>query len=340
MTAPTSQRLKTVTADPHNAETPLSALAEPVTPAPLFYVRNHFPVPEADQSEWRLRVDGLVERRLDWDLSELDATSPSERLATLECAGNGRAGLEPPVTGTPWGLGAVSTGRFGGVPLAGLLDAVGVVEGAVEVLFTGRDGYQRSLPLETARRPDLLLARTQEGEPLTPEHGHPLRLVVPHWYAMASVKWLERITLLGEPFTGRFQSEEYVYREASGVADGTPVREVRVRSLIARPEEGAELAGGEIEIVGSAWSGAGGIARVEISTDDGATWRGAALQPPEEAGGRTLFRLPWRAPGPGWYTLISRATDAAGRTQPEAPFWNRLGYGNNAVHRVRVHVGG
>ena len=340
-------RLIQVEERPFNAETPLAALEQTLTPVELFYVRNHFDVPALDAA-LRLAVDGWVERSLELRLEDLRPLPSHTVVVTLECAGNGRTTMTPRPPGTPWGWGAVSTGRFTGVPLRHVLERTGPREGAVEVAFTGADRgevapgrvepFTRSLPLDVALAPDTLLVREMNGAALTADHGFPLRLVVPGWYGVASVKWLTRITVLRRRLEAFYQTERYVYEGERGTPDGAPVTRMRVRSLVARPADGAELARGPVEIAGSAWSGDAPIREVAVSTDGGATWRLADLEPPESPHGVTRWRLRWDPPAPGGHVIVSRASDAAGRVQPLEPVWNAQGYGNNVVQRVRVTV--
>ena len=338
--------LLAVTEQPQNAETPLSALQHPVTPTELFYRRNHFPIPEIDPEEWRLRVEVGPDDVRAVSLAQLQALPQRTVRVTLECAGNARTGMEPRPPGTAWGVGAVSTGDFTGTPLRSLLDPASLPPGAVEVWFRGGDAtpdhprpYDRSLPLEVALHEDTLLVWEMNGEPLPPAYGFPVRLVVAGWYGMAAVKWLTDVRVLSEPFTGFYQRDEYVYLGEEGVPEGEPVARMRVRSLITHPVEGDRLAGGEIAVQGTAWSGSGPIARVEVSADGGVTWQAAELEPPVSPFGAQRWSLAWSPSTAGSYTLLARATDAAGNTQPLRAPWNRLGYGNNACHAVTVLAG-
>lgn len=344
---PEPPRLTVREKDPYNAGTPMEALSEPVVPTDLVYVRNHFPVPEIDAGEWRLAVAGDVERSLTLALADLMALPPRTQAVTLECAGNGRSTMRPTPSGTPWAFDAVSTARFTGTSLSHVLEAAGVRKGTVEILFEGADGdpdedgdtapFARSLPLEVARHPDTILAWQMNGAPLTPGHGHPVRLVVPGWYAVASVKWLTRIVALDVPFGGHWQATKYVYDGMEGVPDGTPVTTMRVRAAIARPADGARLDEGPVEVEGTAWSGAGRIRKVEVAVDDG-DWVEAALGEPAGRHGATPWTWSWRA-RKGKHVLAARATDESGATQPLEPVWNEHGYGNNVVQRVSVRVG-
>lgn len=259
------------------------------------------------------------------------------------------ARFHPPIEGEKWDLGAVSTAEWTGVPLAEVLDRAGVRPGAREVLFRGADGgtldghsgpiyFERSLQLDQARDADLLLAYAMNGEPLPVQHGYPVRLVVPGWYAMASVKWLTEIALIDRPFPGHYQAEKYWYeRERDAQIVREPVTLQRVRALITEPAPNGETRRGELAIRGVAWSGAAPIARVEVSVG-GASWQETRLVSERNRHSWQWWELITRVQEPGIVTLRPRATDLAGRTQPEQAEWNRLGYGNNAIHRVPVRV--
>jgi DMSO/TMAO reductase YedYZ molybdopterin-dependent catalytic subunit len=332
--------------EPLNAETPLEALGEPLTPTPLFYIRNHFDMPTIDAADWRVTIDGAVARTLGLSLDDLRGRTPRTLAVTLECAGNGRAHMTPVPPGVPWGYGAVGTARFTGLPLGPLLSEAGLQAHAVEVAFEGADEgyldgqavrYVRSLPVDVALAPDTLLAWEMNDEPLSAEHGFPLRLVVPRWYGMASVKWLRRITALRTPFAGHFQ-QEYVYADAPGARSVEPISLSRVRALIARPGDGEELPGEPVEIAGTAWSGAAPIRRVEVSADGGLSWARAELGPALSPVSARTWSTLWRPRNAGTYVLAARATDTAGNTQPLDPVQNVRGYGNNVVQRVSVSV--
>lgn len=333
-----------------NLEAPLRALAQPVTPTENFYQRTNFLVPEIDPAVWSLSIGGAVRNALTLDLDELRALPPHTVDVTMECAGNGRSFVTPLPSGQPWKLGAVSTGTFAGVRLRDVLERAGVDAGAVEVRFAGADAgsvgpdrtvrFERSLPVERAMHPDVVLAWEMNGEPLRPPHGYPLRLVVPGWYGVASVKWLTEIQVLDAPFDGHFQTERYIYVGEPGVADGTPVTRMRVRALIVQPGEGERVDVGAATLVrGTAWSGEAPVARVEVSVDGGSTWRDADLGTTASPYAAIAWSLAWTPAHPGTHVLLARASDAAGNVQPVEHVWNELGYGNNAVHRLEVEVG-
>lgn len=348
MTEGTRPRLDLLEANPLNAETPMEVLTEPLTPNHLFYVRNHFEMPRIDTGTWRVAVDGAVEHPLELSLMDLQRLPERTVTVTMECAGNGRSRMVPVPPGTPWADGAVSTAQFTGAPLHLVLDQARLRAQALEVVFEGADHGQvrpgrvmpfaRSLPLEVARHPDTLLARAMNGEPLLPDHGFPLRLVVPRWFGMASVKWLVKISVLSSHFEGYFQREQYVYVGEHGTQDGTPVTFMRVRAVIGRPADGAQLRLGPVEVAGTAWSGVASIAKVGVSSDEGRSWAEAKLGTPSSPYASTPWRFHWVPPGPGVYTLTAQASDGAGNVQPFDPVWNAHGYGNNVVHRVRVEV--
>jgi DMSO/TMAO reductase YedYZ molybdopterin-dependent catalytic subunit len=337
-------------AHPLNAETSIPALIGGVVmPNAHFYVRDHFQIPLLDESAWRLDVGGLVERPLSLSLRDLRNMPSKTLVVTLECAGNGRSGFEPPIEGEKWDLGAVSTAEWTGVPLVEVLDRAGVEARAREVLFRGADSgavpggaepirYERSLTVDDARDSEVLLAYAMNGEPLPVQHGFPARLVVPGWYAMASVKWLTEIEIIDEHFRGHFHTAFYVYewpRDAGVVSE--PVTLEQVRSLITEPAADAEVEPGELTIRGVAWSGAAPIDRVEVSIGRG-PWQPANLVGERNRHSWQWWELLTRIEQPGETTLRARATDLAGRIQPEQCDWNRLGYGNNAIQVTPVRV--
>lgn len=343
-----SKKLITIQESPFNAETPMEALAEPLIPSSLFYVRNHFHMIQINAENWRLFVDGMVKHPLELSLKDLHSLPEHSVIVTLECAGNGRAQMNPQPGGTAWFYGAVSTAKFTGIPLHLILDQAGLNPTAVEVLFVGADQgevetgriepFARSLPLNQACHPDTLLAWATNDQPLPPEHGFPLRLVVPQWYGMASVKWLIKTTVLSEPFKGYFQKERYLYVGEHGTPNNTPVTLMRVRAVIGRPNECEIVDLRPVEVVGIAWSGVSAIKRVEISTDAGHSWAEAELEVAPSSYATTPWHFLWMPPCSGTYILMARATDSAGNTQPLNSIWNAYGYGNNVVQSVRVTV--
>jgi DMSO/TMAO reductase YedYZ molybdopterin-dependent catalytic subunit len=307
-------------------------------------------VVEADS--WRLSVRGRVGRELSLSMDELRARPATTIAVTLECAGNGRARLSPRPVSQPWLLEAVGTAEWTGVRLAQVLDEAEVGEGAVEVLFRGLDRgveggevqqYERSLPLAEARREEVLLAYAMNGEPLPPQHGFPLRLVVPGWYGMTSVKWLEEISVLDRPFEGYQQRQSYRLRQTPD-EPGEAVTRVLPRSLMIPPgipdfaTRDRLLEPGPCTLRGRAWSGFGLIERVEVSVDGGASWSDARLGHQSSSWSWRSWEWDWDPGEPGVYELCCRATDAAGKAQPLDAGWNLGGYANNEVQRVSVTV--
>ncbi|HEX6475744.1 MAG TPA: molybdopterin-dependent oxidoreductase [Acidimicrobiales bacterium] len=335
---------------PLNCETSIPALIGGVVmPNSRFYVRNHFATPALDAATWQLEVGGLVERPLTLSLRDLRNMRSHTVVATLECAGNGRTMLTPPADGEQWRLGAVSTAEWTGVPLVELLDRAGPTPEAAEVIFRGADqgrvegesvpiSFERALSLDDIRAGDALVTYAMNGEPLPVEHGYPVRLIVPGWYAVASVKWLTHVDVVVSHFEGFFQTQRYVYEgERDGKMVREPVRLQQVRSLITEPTPDEDLSVGELVIRGVAWSGAAPIARVEVSIGDGA-WQSAQLIGDRPRHSWQWWELLCRIDSPGATTVRARATDLAGRTQPDQPTWNRLGYGANAIQVVPIRL--
>jgi len=340
--------LVVVKGSPFNAETPIAAMRESVTPTQNMYVRSHFPVPQIGQDAWRLSIGGLVTRPTTISLSDLQAMPARRITSTMECAGNGRVGLAPLPKGEPWSYGAVSTSEWEGVSLRDLLESAGIEAGAVEVLFDGADSgqvenaagpvsFSRSLPLAKALDSDTLVAHRLNGKPLPAEHGGPVRLVVPDWYGVASVKWLVKVTLLQQPFTGFYQADRYIMESPAGEFQG-PLQSMRVRSIIAAPSNGEVLPPGRHVVAGVAWSGEGTITRVEVSAGGEEPWREARLVGDAEPHAWRRWEYEWDESRAGRYVLRARATDSQGNSQPDRAEWNRLGYCNNAVQPVVVEV--
>src|SRR5262249_32306794 len=321
------EQRRVVTAVPENSETPLDDVRSWVTPTRLFFVRNHFDVPSLDTATWRLRVEGQVERPLALGWEELAAMPERTVFATVECAGNGRSFLRQRMEGVPWGAGAIGPAEGTGVPLRLVLQRAGLRPQAVEALFEGADRgsepdhpapmhFARSLPLAKAFDPDTLLVLRMNGELLDPNHGYPLRLFVPGWYGVASVKWLQRIELVDRAFQGYFQSVKYtVRRRIQETAEDVVLCAMAVKSEIIRPAAGATLAVGSNRVFGVAWAGEDAVARVEVSTDGGETWGEAELLGPRARYSWTLWEYLWEVAQPGAYTLMARATSAVGQTQ-------------------------
>jgi DMSO/TMAO reductase YedYZ molybdopterin-dependent catalytic subunit len=329
--------------EPLNAETRLNEKTPAITPAGRHYVRTHFPIPTGPRS---IVVDGASGTTNAISFDEIRALPRRSIVVTLECAGNGRRFLDPNVPGEQWGLGAVGTATWTGASLRDVLRNVAIPTETVEVLFRGADegvpkdlgrriAYERSLPIGMALREEVLVAYLMEGHPIPPEHGGPLRLIVPGWYGMASVKWLARVTLLDAPFTGFFQKDRYVVGDR-------PLREIGPRAVLTHPEDGATVERA-VSVIGYAWSGAAPVVRVDMSRNGGSEW---AMMPssflqasPSPYGWRKFSYETLLLPGlDEEWALVVRAVDAAGNMQPLEPTWNALGYANNAVRPTRIRV--
>ena len=335
-----------------NHAMPLEALRYDLTPAGLHYLLVHYDIPEVDPATWRLEIDGAVGTPLSLSLDDLRSRPRVSAPVTLECAGNGRALLDPRPISQPWLLGAVGNAAWTGTPLAPLLREAGPSEAAVDVGFAGADhglegdveqDYERGLPMDEAMRDDLLLAYEMNGHPLPPQHGFPLRLIVPGWYGMTSVKWLRRIRVLDSPFDGYQNVRGYRMRATEDDVVGSPVERIHVRSLLLPPGYPSfqprvrHVSAGRVTVRGRAWSGYGPIVRVAFSADGGAGWADAELGPEPAPHAWRAWSFAWDAE-PGPHELCCRATDASGATQPLQPEWNVGGYANNAVQRVQVEV--
>jgi DMSO/TMAO reductase YedYZ molybdopterin-dependent catalytic subunit len=329
---------------------PLEAMRHDVTPVGLHYLMAHYDIPFLDPGSWRLSVDGLVGHPLSLDLATLRSLPSRTVRMTMECAGNGRARFEPRPVSQPWLMEAVATAEWTGVPLRDLLSSAHTNPAAVEVVFTGADhgiergveqDYQRSLTVAEAAEADVLLAYEMNGAPLTPQHGAPLRLVVPGWYGMTNVKWLTRIELVGEPFAGFQQAIAYRLRQRAD-EPGMPISRIAPRALVIPPgfpdfmSRARIVRPGPLMLEGRAWSGRAPVERVEASVDCGQTWLPTTLEP---AGTHRWAWRRWQAPWtatPGSYVLTARASTADGEQQPLQAEWNRGGFANNAIQQIPV----
>jgi DMSO/TMAO reductase YedYZ molybdopterin-dependent catalytic subunit len=339
-----AEQRKIVTAVPENSETPLEGVRSWVTPNRLFFVRNHFDVPVLDTTSWRLWVEGCVAHPGEWTWDDLQALPERSVFATVECAGNGRSFLQPRAHGVPWGAGAIGHAEWTGVPLRLVLQQAGVQPGAVEVLCEGYDrgseadhpepmAFARSLPLAKALDPDTLLVTRMNGEPLEPNHGFPVRLLVPGWYGVASVKWLRRIEVLSRTFHGYFQSTKYtVQRQGGAGLDTVIVGPMAVKSELIRPHAGEVLGVGTNRLFGVAWGGPDAVARVEVSADGGRSWNDAELIGPRAPYSWTMWEYLWEVASAGEYALLARATSAGGEVQPLA---HELLNGGYQIHHSR-----
>jgi sulfite oxidase len=334
-------------------ETPVEYFNTWLTPVPHFFVRNHMHEPsELDPRDWRLSIGGEVDKPLTLSLDELAKLETHSVVNTLECAGNGRSLQRPQVPGVQWGKGAVSTAKFSGPRLADVLQRAGVKSTGRHVMFRGLDEvpgkvppFIRSIPIQKAIDADTLIATHMNGSPLTKHHGFPARALVPGWIGAASCKWLTEIKLLDAEFVGNFMSPGYRFPnqpiqpgDAVKPEDTHPLTALTVKSVIVSPGDGVSVKRGQVAVHGAAWAGEADVAKVEISIDGGTTWNPATLGHDQAHYAWRLWSLDWKAAKAGDYTILSRATDTRGRTQPASALWNPSGYLYNAIDQVKIHV--
>ena len=343
-------RQKVLSTTPENRETPLTEVSSWVTPNRWFFVRSHYETPPIDIAQWRLSVDGCVNRKLELGWEQLEELPRRSVFATMECAGNGRSFLRPYVEGVQWTAGAVGHAEWSGVPLHLVLEKAGFLSEANEIVFYGADfgiehayrepqAFARSLPLEKALHPDTLLATHMNGELLEPSHGYPVRLMVPGWYGVASVKWLSRIEAVTAPFQGYFQTAKYTIKHRTGGGTRTDVvGPIPVKSEIIRPVEQSVLGIGANRLFGMAWAGEHAVAAVEVSVDAGLSWQRATLQGPRAPYSWTAWEYLWETATPGEYTLLARAISEDGQVQPMDHDADRGGYLINFSRPIPVRV--
>lgn len=328
----------------------LETLRHDVTPAGLHYLLNHFDVPYVPGDDWRVELAGQFAKGGSISLNEIRQFPARMLPVTLECAGNGRGAMSPRYPSMPWVHEAVGNAEWTGTPLRHVLELAGLRGDVTEIAFIGADrgfdrgdehAFGRSLKRDVASSGDVLLVWAMNGQPLLPQHGYPLRLIVPGWYGMASVKWLSRIEALTKPYDGFQQAIGYHYRpEPNGPR--TPITHIRVKSLLVPPgipdwyTRRRLVEAGTVTLTGRAWSGGGvPIVRVDVGVDG--RWVPAELDPPLGTFAWRGWRAVWNAE-PGDHELCCRASDANGETQPLETRWDSGGFGNNAVHRVHVTV--
>lgn len=337
-------------------EMPMSRLNSWITPVESFFVRNNLLQPQVDLSAWRLSVTGEVDRPVTFTLSEFMQLTPASVTNTIECAGNGRVNFRPSIGGVPWGRGGVGNAGFEGPRLADVLRLARPKPTARHVAFRGLDvvpagasNFIRSIPIAKAMDPYTLLATKMNGAKLTPEHGFPVRALVPGWIGSTSIKWLREISVLPQEYAGFYMDPGYRIPVSGGATAGSSgqvsktvsLTSLRVKSIIAQPSDGAVLslsAGVPVSIRGASWAGESAIARVEVSIDGGETWSTAELGSDDAKYAWRLWRYDWKPAVPGSYAIVSRATDSAGQTQPVKTEWNPGGYLWNGVDTIRVQI--
>jgi DMSO/TMAO reductase YedYZ molybdopterin-dependent catalytic subunit len=344
--------LKTLSLVPENQETPVHFITSEITPAKYFYRRNHFPYPKASQQSFLLPVYGEVNTPLTFPFHCLRSMPSRSIITVLECSGNKRSYFNPKAYGEQWEDGGISQGIWKGVSLRMFLNITGIKDTAREVVFIGQDqgtrtdmdgifNYARSLSIEKALHEDTIIAYELNERPIPYEHGFPLRLIVPEWYGMASVKWLKEIQVIDYKFEGPFQTIDYMYYPHKYDDEGAvPVTNIKINSIIQQPQDYSLVDITENhEIYGIAWTGSGTINDVELSFDNGLTWDKTDL-----SGGAdkpyawTNWKYSWEVKDKGDYTIMCRARDSARNIQPIEAEWNRKGYGYNAVYTIHVKV--
>lgn len=340
---------------PLNMEFPFPTLKNRITPNNQFFIRSHFNIPNIDATNWELEIGGNTNHVIKINLSELRKLPAKKVMATIECAGNGRANLAPKVKGLGWEQGGISNAEWTGVPLSVLLKKAGIKVGTVDIILEGNDEgmiteepkspgkikFARSIPLNIAMQDHIIIAYEMNGKPLSAEHGFPARAIIPGWYGMASVKWLMKITASEKPFDGYWQTIEYAYwKRVEGLPTLTPVTTTLVKSEISRPVLfEAVPAGKPYQVRGAGWSGDSNLSKVEISTDKGNSWQPAKLIGPAIPFAWQLFEFEWVVPAKtGRYSLMARATDQNGKTQPMEHDLDRRTYMVNFISPIDVDV--
>jgi DMSO/TMAO reductase YedYZ molybdopterin-dependent catalytic subunit len=337
---------------PEDLETPIGLFNSFITPNDIFYVRHHLYAPSIDAASFKLQVDGEVARPLTLSLDDLKKLPRAAVTVTLECAGNGRAFFDPPVAGIQWEKGAVGTARFTGARLADVLKQAGVKASGKYIALNGGDkpigkmpDFIRNVPIEKAMHTDTILAYEMNGVALPMLHGFPLRAIVPGWEGAYSVKWLQHVQAIPAEHEGFFVKTAYRYptrRVAPGAAvdakDMAPLTGLVVKSMITSPLDKASFKVGTVPVSGFAWAGERNIVRVDISTDNGASWSPAELGREREKYSWRQFKYEFKASTVGFYSIMARAADDAGNVQPIEPQWNPSGYLWNVIDRVRINV--
>ncbi|HLH45058.1 MAG TPA: sulfite oxidase [Bryobacteraceae bacterium] len=337
---------------PQDLEMPISGFSDYITPAEHFFVRTHVYAPEVRLSQWRLKVEGEVSSPLTLTMEDLRALPAVEVTSVLECAGNGRSFYNPTVAGIQWTNGAAGNGRWRGARLADVLRKAGVKANAAHILFDGADAplgemadFRRTIPIRKALDANTLLAYELNGEALPVQHGYPLRAVAPGWAGDSWVKWVVGIGVLDKESDGWWMKNAYRH-PGKPVAPGSamaqeamrPLESLRVKSVIATPADGSQIeAGKPAAIRGVAWSGEGGpVVNVDVSVDGGRSWRAARLISPATRYGWRQWEFGWTPPAEGYYTVLARARDLSGDSQPLVQEWNPSGYLWNVAARAGV----
>ena len=345
---PSLERAEVLSAEPEIRPSPLEALRLVEMPTEFHFVRSHFEVPTVDAQTWTLELGGTVDHPLCFSLADLRRLPSHTQSVTLECAGHRRSEFKPGTNGVQWGAGAVSEARWTGVRLSDLLAQALPSDRASEIVFEGADrgphrtsngdvSFARSIPFERALTGDVLLAWEMNGRPIPPKHGAPLRVIVPGFYAVSSVKWVRKIEVLDRPFTGPFQANDYRMLGLAGPENGKSVQELGVSALILSPVADTVVAGPSVPVSGVAWGGRGGIDAVEFRLS-GQSWKRAVVATPRPPYGLTRWAGLLVDVPEGDLRIEVRARDKAGRVQSREPEWNALGYANNSRHSIAITV--
>lgn len=341
--------------EPVNLEFPFPTLKDRIIPNHRFFVRTHFPIPKTDTATWQLTIDGEVSKEIKLSYDELITLPSKTVMATIECAGNSRSFLVPKAKGLLWEQGGIGNAEWTGVPLSVLLDKAGIKDGAIEIILEGADKgevteepkspgtihFVRSLPITKARQPEVIVAYKMNGKSLSPEHGFPVRAIIPGWYGMASVKWLTRITATNTPYEGYWQTIEYAYwKRKNGLPTLTAVTTTQVKAEIARPVLHEVIPTGKpYRIYGAAWCGDSEVVLVEISTDKGTTWQKATLLDKAIPFAWRLWEYNWLVTNaPGHYKVMARATDKQGNSQPLEHDKDRRNYMVNLIQTIEIEI--
>jgi len=337
---------------PPDFETPVSLLNTFITPNDAFYVRSHIPIPQIDAATWALKIGGEVNSPVTLSLDEVKKLPVVTITNTLECAGNGRAFFQPALAGIQWEKGAVGNARFTGARMSDVLKKAGVKTSGINVEMHAADrppgtmpAFVRQVPMAKAMHPDTVIAYAMNGEPIPLVHGAPLRAIVPGWEGAYSIKWLNALNVIAKDSDSFWVATGYRYptrRVAPGAAvdakDMAPLTGLIVKSLITTPADGASQAVGKIVVGGFAWAGEDDIKAVDISLDNGATWRPARLTGEQARYAWRRFEFEFNAARPESYLILSRATDSKGKMQPAVSQWNPSGYLWNQYDSIRVEV--
>lgn len=345
-----NRKMRVMSEKPLNAETPTEYLRSWITPKTVFFKRNQGEIMQEplSLSDWELAIGGEVEKPHSFNFHQILGMPKATVANTLECSGNGRSLLQPRVAGNPWTIGGVGNAVWGGVWLKDLLNMTNLTEKAKQVAFEGLDKplgssgtkFIRSIPLTKAMS-STLLAYEMNGEPLPLEHGYPLRALALGWTGANCVKWLNKITVMAQPFEGFYMDKVYrVFQKGEDSQSGEVVTTLNLKSIITQPLPNETLRLGSVTILGAAYAGEKGIERVEVSVDNCRTWNCATFIALHEPFAWRQWQYVWEVKEKGEYTIMARATDSEGRQQPMNAQWNVLGYGNNGIkeHSVTVHV--